>query len=387
MSSSLIIPIDNNIININHDYNLTNEEIKEKLYINGPIAVSINTKNLFKNIGENSIITNENIENEPDHAVLLVGYEFDENESKYYWICKNSWGNNWNINGFFAVYFSNDIIFYELMSIETINLEDINNYNQLYENNNPNFNLTFNNLSTLINKNINHSLLSKGYNRLNLKKKNKIPKNKIINSNYNIPNTLTWYNNNNYLNKSIIGEVLDQGKCGCCWLFAGVQMLSSKIYKEIKTNYYIQLSIQSILNSILTSNESCIIYQENNLILESVYTKNEYCNGGNFLFFDVLLNGIIELENNIKLKINGNNFKGLGMYPSNQCEYECNTIFCNENNIENCSYTKISNEKQSDIIPNEKYPNYENYNFWIIISIIIILIILCIYIIYEIINM
>lgn len=380
MTSSLIIPIDNNIININHDSNLTNEEIKEKLYINGPIAVSINTTNLFKNIGEKSIITNENIENEPDHAVLLVGYEYDENESKYYWICKNSWGNNWNINGFFAVYFSNDIIFFELMSIETLDINIINNYNQTYENNNPNFELNFNNLSTLINKNINHSLLSKGYNRLYFKKKkNKIPKNKIINSNYNIPKTLTWYNNNNYLNKSIIGQVLDQKKCGCCWLFASIQMLSSKIYMEKNTDYFIQLSIQSILNSILTSNESCIIYQENNLILESVYTKNEYCNGGNFLFFDVLLNGIIELEDNTKLKINGNNFKGLGMYPYNQCEYG--------NNIENCSYTKISNEKQSDIIPNEIYPNYENYNFWIIICVIIILIILCIYIIYEIIKM
>lgn len=37
------------------------------------------------------------------HAVLVVGWGLD-GEGKQYWICKNSWGDYWGINGFFKIY-------------------------------------------------------------------------------------------------------------------------------------------------------------------------------------------------------------------------------------------------------------------------------------------
>ena len=39
------------------------------------------------------------------HAIVITGYGFNETQQKYYWITQNSWGEDWNINGFINIEF------------------------------------------------------------------------------------------------------------------------------------------------------------------------------------------------------------------------------------------------------------------------------------------
>ena len=38
-----------------------------------------------------------------NHAVVILGWGYDEEHQTKYWICSNSWGKNWGENGFFKV--------------------------------------------------------------------------------------------------------------------------------------------------------------------------------------------------------------------------------------------------------------------------------------------
>ncbi|XP_058195082.1 KDEL-tailed cysteine endopeptidase CEP3-like [Rhododendron vialii] len=45
------------------------------------------------------------------HAILIVGYGYDEKEEKAYWIIKNSWGTEWGINGYARIDRSSSLLF------------------------------------------------------------------------------------------------------------------------------------------------------------------------------------------------------------------------------------------------------------------------------------
>jgi hypothetical protein len=64
------------------------EQIKTALELNGPMTIAIDAQgsNLSSYNGGNIVLPNSN----PDHAVLLIGYEKDE-----YWKIQNSWGVGW----------------------------------------------------------------------------------------------------------------------------------------------------------------------------------------------------------------------------------------------------------------------------------------------------
>lgn len=65
----------------------------------GPIAIAIDASSLlFRFYRQGIIDVPNNFSNNINHAVLLIGYTINSNES--YWTIQNSWGTDWGENGF-----------------------------------------------------------------------------------------------------------------------------------------------------------------------------------------------------------------------------------------------------------------------------------------------
>jgi C1A family cysteine protease len=87
------------------------DTIKSLIYQNGPIAAGINVTQDFVNYW--SIFhdhdkyfpdTNEPWGNRLNHIIVIVGWKDDINiDNGGYWICKNSWGQDWGYDGFFNI--------------------------------------------------------------------------------------------------------------------------------------------------------------------------------------------------------------------------------------------------------------------------------------------
>lgn len=82
---------------------VTTESLKRTLAQNGPVEVGINTfhENFMRYSG--GIFNDLVCDFSANHAVLLVGYETNENTGKDYWIVKNSHGATWGENGFMRI--------------------------------------------------------------------------------------------------------------------------------------------------------------------------------------------------------------------------------------------------------------------------------------------
>jgi cathepsin F len=81
-------------------------QIMTYLYNNGPLSITLNAGLLFSYTS--GIITGspDSCPNDgSDHAVLLVGYDIDQD----YWIVKNSWGDSWGENGYFRIQYDNGL--------------------------------------------------------------------------------------------------------------------------------------------------------------------------------------------------------------------------------------------------------------------------------------
>ena len=80
------------------------DEIKEFLYQNGPLAIALNADLLQT---YSSGILDATASKCPtsgiNHAVLLVGYGTDSTTGLDYWLIKNSWGKSWGENGYFRI--------------------------------------------------------------------------------------------------------------------------------------------------------------------------------------------------------------------------------------------------------------------------------------------
>ena len=78
------------------------DDIKEFLYNNGPLAIALNGDSL--QTYSSGIIDKPNPEcSGINLAALLVGYGVDANRGIKYWIIQNSWGISWGESGYFRI--------------------------------------------------------------------------------------------------------------------------------------------------------------------------------------------------------------------------------------------------------------------------------------------
>lgn len=67
--------------------------------LENPVAIAVDADNIYFRFYDQGVIdVPSNISKSLNHAVLLVGFDYDENGE--YWIIQNSWGKGWGINGF-----------------------------------------------------------------------------------------------------------------------------------------------------------------------------------------------------------------------------------------------------------------------------------------------
>jgi len=70
----------------------------------GPMYLAINAGGAFSMFYEKGIIkTDDCSPDQLDHAVVLVGYGYDNELQMPYWVIKNSWGTGWGEDGYFRM--------------------------------------------------------------------------------------------------------------------------------------------------------------------------------------------------------------------------------------------------------------------------------------------
>ena len=80
---------------------VTNEEIMEDLYTNGPMMVGFTIYEDFMSYGS-GVYSPTTTTVSGRHAVKLIGWDYDGN-GDLYWICQNQWGTSWGDSGYFEI--------------------------------------------------------------------------------------------------------------------------------------------------------------------------------------------------------------------------------------------------------------------------------------------
>lgn len=79
-----------------------------ELVKNGPITVAFEVYKDFLSY-KGGVYVHSGLDNKfnpfelTNHAVLAVGYGYDEASKLPYWIVKNSWGEKWGLSGYFKI--------------------------------------------------------------------------------------------------------------------------------------------------------------------------------------------------------------------------------------------------------------------------------------------
>ena len=81
--------------------------MKAELYANGPISCGINSTDNFRWNYSGGIYSEKAIPT-INHFISVVGYGYDEESDREYWIGRNSWGTYWGEFGFFKIQMYSD---------------------------------------------------------------------------------------------------------------------------------------------------------------------------------------------------------------------------------------------------------------------------------------
>ena len=90
-------------------------QIKQHLSTKGPLVVCIDATDQSFMYYKGGVLDNQvlKVNSQPDHAVVLVGYDLDKNNREY-WIIQNSWDKSWGLNGLVNSYIDSTGIAYAI---------------------------------------------------------------------------------------------------------------------------------------------------------------------------------------------------------------------------------------------------------------------------------
>ena len=313
-----------------------NKYLKKILCTYGPVCVSINAYSIglkvngkFQNMTQinpqNTILTctNQNNYFQSNHAVTLVGYGNIPNTRVNYWIIKNSWGQNWGNNGYFAVNFSyfpsyifTDFNFVDDMDTIQLNqslFEQQESVQSMYDFAKNPFTTKYTPKQLALPKEQVYTLGYKPSNRLFRVFNVELSQKELEQLDPKYEKNMSLTSLNNPFGVVLDGPVYNQGQCGCCWIFAGCSMLSSAMslayYQKTKKQRLVFVSPQSFLNQIekeITDN-SCAIESDTGCTFGTndlppsdncpkIPSKDETlsgicCHGGNNPMFITFVNG------------------------------------------------------------------------------------------------
>lgn len=78
------------------------DDIRTELMTNGPMIVAMDVYTDFDNYMSGIYEVTPGADNEGGHAIKLVGWGTDASVGLY-WICENSWTDQWGIHGYFYI--------------------------------------------------------------------------------------------------------------------------------------------------------------------------------------------------------------------------------------------------------------------------------------------
>jgi cathepsin X len=76
-------------------------QMQQEIYENGPIACGINANAILNYKGGLLDVPNES--KDIDHIISIVGWGYDKDSAKQYWVVRNSWGEYWGEMGYVRV--------------------------------------------------------------------------------------------------------------------------------------------------------------------------------------------------------------------------------------------------------------------------------------------
>jgi len=90
-------------------YSLDVHAIQAEIFARGPVAAAVNGKPLHDY--EGGVYSDANPEDkETHHIVSIVGWGYDNNTDRQYWIVRNSWGEYWGEMGYCRIQIGDNIL-------------------------------------------------------------------------------------------------------------------------------------------------------------------------------------------------------------------------------------------------------------------------------------